>query len=404
MSKCNDFCLVKANISLLSRAQAIAPELVTWRRHLHACPELSFQEWETAGFVEAILHRWPEVRTRRICQTGLIADLVTDPQGPWIALRADMDALPIQEVERSYASQKAGLMHACGHDAHMAMLLGAIALLYEHRALWRGGIRCLFQPGEEKSPGGASLLIQEGALDEVPIRAIFGQHVTPSLPVGTIGLRAGPFMAASDELHITLTGKGGHAAYPHLVRDPIWAGAQLVVSLQGVVSRLSDPRSPTVLSFGAFHAGKAPNVIPDSVQIAGTLRTFDETWRQQAKNHITQLTHHLATAWEIHPHLTWQPGYPVLVNDPNLTSFAADTARKINLQVVEVPLWLSSEDFAFYAQRVPACFIRLGTAGENPDTQASVHTSRFDIDERALPIGTALLAQIAIDFLQAAAP
>ncbi len=402
MSKCSDFCLVKANISLLGEARQIASELITWRRHLHAYPELSFEEWETASFLEAILRRWPEVRTRRVCQTGVVADIVTDPEGPWVALRADIDALPIQEVDRPHASQKPGFMHACGHDAHTAMLLGAIALLYRHRAVWRGGIRCLFQPGEEKSPGGASLLIQEGVLDEVPIQAIFGQHVTPSLPVGTIGLKAGPFMAASDELHITLTGRGGHAAHPHLVRDPIWVGAQLIVSLQGIISRLSDPRSPTVLSFGVFQGGRAPNVIPDVVRLAGTLRTFDEGWRQQAKTHISRLTHHLTTAWEVNPHLTWKSGYPVLVNDPDLIAFAADTAQEMNLQVVEMPLWLSSEDFAFYAQRVPACFIRLGTAGENPDTQSPVHTSRFDIDESALPIGAALLAQLAIGYLQAA--
>ncbi len=207
-------------------------------------------------------------------------------------------------------------------------------------------------------------------------------------------------MAASDELHITLAGHGGHAAHPHLARDPIWVGSQLVVSLQGVVSRLNDPRSPTVLSFGVFQGGTAPNVIPETVQLAGTLRTFDESWRQRAIKHITHLTHSLATAWEITPHLTWKPGYPVLVNAPHLVSFVEATAQDMGLQVLEMPLWLSSEDFAFYGQRVPACFIRLGTAGANPDTQNPVHTSRFDIDEAALPIGAALLARLAIQYLQ----
>jgi len=386
--------------SLLEEAQRLSDQLIAWRRHLHAHPELSFEEWETAKFIEQVLTQWPEIRIQRVCQTGIIADLVTDPKGPWVALRADIDALPIQEVARPHASQKPDRMHACGHDAHTAMLLGAIALLYAHRSTWQGGIRCLFQPGEEKAPGGASLLIHAGVLDEVPVQAIFGQHVTPSLPVGTIGLRPGPFMAASDELHITLVGRGGHAAHPHLVRDPIWMGAQLIVSLQGIVSRLSDPRSPTVLSFGVFQGGRAPNVIPETARLAGTLRTFDENWRQQAINHITRLTHSLAAAWEITPHLTWKPGYPVLVNDPKLVSFVEATAQAMGLQVLEMPLWLSSEDFAFYAKRVPACFIRLGTAGNNPDTQSPVHTSRFDIDEAALPIGAALLARLAIQYLQ----
>jgi len=391
---------MKAAVSFLEEAQRLSAQLTAWRRHLHAHPELSFEEWETADFIEQVLGQWPATQTRRVHQTGIVADIVTDPAGPWVALRADIDALPIQEVARPYASQKSNRMHACGHDAHAAMLLGAIALLYTHRATWRGGIRCLFQPGEEKAPGGASLLIQAGVLDEVPIQAIFGQHVTPSLPVGTIGLRAGPFMAASDELHITLVGRGGHAAHPHLARDPIWVGSQLVVSLQGVVSRLNDPRSPTVLSFGVFQGGSAPNVIPEAVQLAGTLRTFDENWRQQAIEHITRLTHSLAAAWEINPHLTWKPGYPVLVNAPHLVSFVETTAHAMGLQVLEMPLWLSSEDFAFYGQRVPACFIRLGTAGANPDTQSPVHTSRFDIDEAALPIGAALLAHLAIQYLQ----
>jgi amidohydrolase len=276
------------------------------------------------------------------------------------------------------------------------MLLGAVKLLYELRYAWRGGIRFIFQPGEEKAPGGASLLIAEGILDEVPIEAIFAQHVTPSLPVGTIGLREGPFMAASDELHITLEGRGGHAAYPHLTRDPIWVGAQLVTSLQGTVSRLSDPRSPTVLSLGSFHAGTAPNIIPSTATLQGTLRTFDEDWRLQAKDHIQRVVHQVSQAWEISASVKWQPGYPVLVNDPSVTEEVRTSAVSLGLTVTALPLWLSSEDFAFYAQQVPACFIRLGTAGADPFTQAPVHTAEFDIEERALAVGVALLVKVAM--------
>ncbi len=375
------------------------PQLVEWRRHLHAYPELSFAEEKTTAYIKAVLAQWPGLQIQQPLPTAVIADLVTDAAGPWIALRADIDALPIQEVSRAYASKVPGVMHACGHDAHAAMLLGTVALLYKLRDHWRGGVRFIFQPGEERSPGGAHLLVRAGVLAEWPFQAIYAQHVTPSLPVGTVGLRAGPFMAASDELHLTIRGKGGHAAYPQLTIDPIWVGAQLLVSLQGVVSRLSDPRSPTVLSFGYFCAGEAPNVIPEAATLKGTLRTFDETWRAQAQAHISRLITHYTTGWGAEATLEWKPGYPVLVNDPARTAHAETVAQDLGLKVQALPLWLSSEDFAFYAQQVPACFIRLGTAGADPDTHASVHTSRFTIDEAALPLGSALLTALALSHL-----
>lgn len=385
---------------LLSRAQKLLPKLVEWRRHLHAHPELSFLEKNTATFLWQTISLWPEVVLRAPLPTAVVADLITDVAGPWVALRADIDALPIQEISRPYASKVPGVMHACGHDAHTAMLLGALALLYELRERWRGGVRFIFQPGEEQSPGGASLLLQAGTLSEWPFEAIYAQHVTPSLPVGTIGLRAGPFMAASDELHLIIQGKGGHAAYPHLTIDPIWIGAQLITSLQGVISRLSDPRSPTVLSFGHFCAGEAPNVIPESATLKGTLRTFDETWRAQAKERITQLITHQTSAWGAKVDISWKPGYPVLINDPHPTAHVETIAKALGFTVQPLPLWLSSEDFAFYAQQVPACFIRLGTAGTEPDSHAPVHTSRFTIDEAALPLGSALLAALALSHLK----
>lgn len=245
--------------SLISAAQALAPQLVAWRRHLHQWPELSFAEQETQRFVWARLERLGLSELQAAAETGIVADLSTDPQGPWIALRADMDALPIEEVEgRPYRSQRPGIMHACGHDAHMAMLLGAAALLAARKSDWRGGIRFIFQPGEERAPGGASRLIEAGILHDRPIRAIWGLHVTPQLPVGQVGLRAGPFMAASDELHVTLRGPGGHAAYPHQTPDPIAVGALLITELQAIVSRAADPRSPTVLTIGRFQAGMPP--------------------------------------------------------------------------------------------------------------------------------------------------
>ncbi len=387
---------------LWAAAQALAPELVTWRRHLHAYPELSFQEKETQRFVSAQLDQLGVFSVREIGGTGLVADLEGKEEGPWVALRADMDALPIQEIaDRPYRSQRKGLMHACGHDAHMAMLLGAAALLAQHKPWTKGGVRLIFQPGEERAPGGASLLLNEGVLSDRPIRAIWGIHVTPQLPVGQVGLRAGPFMAASDELHMTLRGPGGHAAYPHQTPDPIAVGALLVTELQAIVSRAADPRSPTVLTIGQFHAGEAPNVIPTEARLAGTLRTFDEGWRARAKALLQILITQKTQAWGLTAELYFAPGYPVLYNDPSLTKRTEEWLRALlgDTAVQELPLWMSSEDFAFYSQVVPACFIRLGTAGPDPSTQQMVHTPAFDIDERALPIGAAVLAHVALQAL-----
>lgn len=390
-------------VSLIALAEELQPRLIEWRRHLHRHPEPSFAERETQGFIIDQLSSLPRLRIKTAAQTGVIVDLVTEERGPWIALRADIDALPIEEKsDRPYRSTRPGYMHACGHDAHTAILLGTVHLLATGHFHWRGGIRFIFQPGEEKSPGGASLLIQEGVIDEVPIEAIWALHVTPQLPVGKVGLRAGPFMAASDEIYIHLEGSGGHAAYPHLAPDPIAIGAYLITQLQMLVSRGVDPRSPTVLTFGQFHAGSAPNIIPTCAEIAGTLRTFDESWRQRSKALLTQIVHQTAESWGLRAQVDLRPGYPVLYNDPILTH---QTRRWLSAllgeeHVVEMPLWLSSEDFAFYSQRVPSCFIRLGTAGDAPDTHRPVHTPDFDIDERALAVGVAVLSHVAMSFFR----
>jgi len=390
-------------VETLARAQGLFPQLVEWRRHLHQHPELSFEEWETQRFLLRELEKLPGVSVRKVAQTGVIADLVTNPAGPWIALRADMDALPLTETEgRPYRSTRPGIMHACGHDAHMAMLLGAAYLLWERRASWQGGIRLLFQPGEEKAPGGASLLLAEGALSEVPIRAIWGLHVTPQLQVGQVGLREGPFMAASDEVHIRLRGPGGHAAYPHQTPDPIAVGAAIINQLQLVVSRAADPRSPTVLSFGQVVGGTAPNILASELRLAGTLRTFDESWRARARTLIKTLVEETARPWNLQAEVSFAPGYPVLVNDPELTRLTRSWCETLlgPSKVQALPLWLSSEDFAFYSQVVPACFIRLGTGDpQYPPSLRPVHTSDFDIAEAALGVGTAVLFEVAVQGL-----
>lgn len=384
----------------LAQAQALFPRLVQWRRHLHQHPELSFEEWETQRLLLKELEKLPGVRLQKAAGTGVIADLVTNPEGPWVALRADMDALPLTEVEgRPYRSTQPGVMHACGHDAHSAMLLGVAHVLWEKRANWQGGVRLLFQPGEEKAPGGASLLLAEGALNEVPIRAIWGLHVTPQLQVGQVGLREGPFMAASDEVHLRLRGPGGHAAYPHLTPDPIAVGASVITQLQMVVSRASDPRSPTVLSFGRFQAGSAPNILPAEAYLAGTLRTFDESWRKKARTLIQAVITETAQLWGLEAEVTFQPGYPVLVNDPSLTQLTRSWLEALlgPEAIQPLPLWLSSEDFAFYSQVVPACFIRLGTGDARyPASLRPVHTADFDIAEEALVVGTAVLSEVAL--------
>lgn len=387
----------------LSEAMHLLPQLIRWRRHLHQHPEPSFEEHQTQQYLLSELHAIPHLQVATIAGTGIIADMVTDPAGPWIALRADMDALPISEkAGRPYRSLREGYMHACGHDAHMAMLLGAIHLLSERRSEWKGAIRFIFQPGEEKSPGGASLLVQAGVLSSVPVQAIWGMHVTPQLPVGTVGLRAGAFMAASDEIYIRLKGTGGHAAYPHLTPDPVTVGAYVLTQLQMVVSRAADPRLPTVLTFGRFHAGTAPNIIPTEAELAGTLRTFDESWRQQAKALIATVIRQTVEPWQLAAEIDFRSGYPVLYNDPTLTARTREWIAELlgETAVQELPLWLSSEDFAFYSQHVPACFIRLGTAGDHPDTQRPVHTPDFDIDEQALAVGAAIWAHLAIKALR----
>ncbi|MEN2992626.1 MAG: M20 family metallopeptidase [Bacteroidia bacterium] len=383
-------------------AEALLPKLIAWRRHFHQNPELSFEEYETQRFILERLREWGIPASVR-GGTGVVAELCTAPHGPWIALRADMDALPLTEVsDRPYASQRAGVMHACGHDAHMAILLGTAYLLKESAESWQGGVRLIFQPGEERAPGGASRLIAEGVLSERPLRALWGLHVTPQLPVGQIGLRPGPFMAASDEVEIWLRSRGGHGAYPHLAPDVVVLGAHLLTQLQLVVSRAADPRTPTVLTFGIFRAGTAPNILPTEAYLHGTLRTFEESWRAEAKSRIQGITQHLAAAWQVAAEIKFAPGYPVLINDPELTrlthQWSADLLGAAN--VIEMPLWLSSEDFAFYGSYVPTCFIRLGTAGANPASHLPVHNPAFDIAEEALAIGTALFTHLALEALR----
>jgi amidohydrolase len=386
-------------------AEALEKTLVSDRRHLHQNPELSFEEVQTSAFVQERLRDLNIPFTSGIGGYGVVANLQGHSPGPVVALRADMDALPIQEAnEVPYASKVPGVMHACGHDVHTASLLGVAALLRSRTQEFSGTVRFLFQPAEEKLPGGASLMIRDGALANPTPQAIYGQHVMPLLPAGTVGFRSGRYMASADEIRLTVRGKGGHAAMPHLNTDAVLIASHIVVALQQVVSRRANPTLPSVLSFGHIIGEGAYNVLPNDVRLRGTFRTMDETWRDQAHALIREIASGTASAMGAVCDVEIDRGYPMLFNHPESTALARSTAEAYlgPQQVVDLDLWMAAEDFAFYAQQIPATFYRLGTRNEAKGWVSSVHTSTFDVDESALPLGAGLMAAIALEQLAAA--
>lgn len=388
------------------QAAALLPGLISIRRHLHAHPELSYQEHETAAFVAAKLEQYGIPCRQGIGGTGIVALIEgNNPGKKCIALRADMDALPIQEEnEVPYRSQHAGVMHACGHDVHTACLLGAASILQQHRTAFEGTIKLIFQPGEEKSPGGASLMIKDGVLQDPAPQAIFGLHVYPQLPAGMAGFREGRYMASADEIYITIKGKGGHAALPQQTVDPIAIAAMVVTGLQQVVSRKSDPLSPSVLTFGKIAGGSTTNVIPDQVELAGTLRTFDETWRREAIGWIRIMTAQLCAAYGATAVIDIPDGYPSLYNDPATTAKARSYAQEFlgSDQVAALDMRMGAEDFSFYTQHTKGCFFRIGTNRNNEHYTLPVHNARFDINEDALQTGAGLMSYIALREMAAA--
>jgi amidohydrolase len=383
-------------------AEALEKTLVSDRRHLHQNPELSFEEVQTSAFVQERLRDLNIPFTSGIGGYGVVANLQGHSPGRVVALRADMDALPIQEAnEVPYASKVPGVMHACGHDVHTASLLGVAALLRSRTQDFSGTVRFLFQPAEEKLPGGASLMIRDGALANPTPQAIYGQHVMPLLPAGTVGFRSGRYMASADEIRLTIRGKGGHAAMPHLNTDAVLIASHIVVALQQVVSRRANPTLPSVLSFGHIVGEGAYNVLPNDVRLRGTFRTMDETWRDQAHALIREIASGTASAMGAVCDVEIDRGYPMLFNHPESTALARSTAEAYlgPQQVVDLDLWMAAEDFAFYAQQIPATFYRLGTRNEAKGWVSSVHTSTFDVDESALPLGAGLMAAIALEQL-----
>ncbi|HRB40397.1 MAG TPA: M20 family metallopeptidase, partial [Bacteroidia bacterium] len=322
-----------------------------------------------------------------------------NPSAKIIALRADMDALPIQETNKTdYVSQNAGVMHACGHDVHTSSLLGVASVLQQLKSEFSGTVKLLFQPGEEKLPGGASLMIKEGALKNPSVSGILGQHVMPMIETGKVGFRSGVYMASTDEIYVTVKGKGGHGAIPHQNIDPVLIASHIIVALQQIVSRNANPIMPSVLSFGKVMANGATNVIPDSVYLEGTFRTLDEKWRSDAHTKMIRMANAIAEGMGGSCEFKIIRGYPALVNNPQLTASARKNAEAYlgKENVLDLDIWMAAEDFAFYSQETNACFYRLGTRNEANGITSSVHTSTFDIDEKALLTGVGLMSYLAL--------
>lgn len=363
-------------------------------------PELSFHENKTCAYVEEQLNAIGITNRKRIAGTGIVALIEgKNPAKKTIALRADMDALPIQETsDVPYKSQNAGVMHACGHDVHTSSLLGVAKILNELKDEWEGSVKLIFQPGEEKLPGGASLMIKEGVLENPKPAGILGQHVMPLIETGKVGFRSGVYMASTDEIYVTVFGKGGHGAMPHMNIDPVLITSNMIVALQQVVSRNANPIMPSVLSFGKVIANGATNVIPDSVYLEGTFRTLDETWRNEAHVKIKQLAESICAGMGGRCEFNIVRGYPALINEAKLTASARAGAEEYlgKENVLDLDIWMAAEDFSFYSQQTNACFYRLGTRNEAKGITSSVHTSTFDIDERALETGMGLMAFLAI--------
>ena len=385
------------------RAASILPTLVDIRRHIHQNPELSFQEHETAALVEKELHSLG-LKTQRLANTGVVAVIEgKNPSKKVVGLRADMDALPIVEVNdgRPYRSKKEGVMHACGHDVHTTSLLGAARILTELKDEFEGSIKLVFQPGEERLPGGASLMIAEGVLENPKVDVMIGQHVMPGIETGKTGFRPGLYMASTDEIYIKVTGKGGHGAMPHFNIDPVLISAHLIVALQQIVSRAANPAIPSVLSFGKVIAQGATNVIPNEVIIEGTFRTLDENWRAEAHQKMLTLAKGLVEGMGGTIDFDIKRGYPFLKNNEDLTERLQLEAKSfLGEQNVEpLGIWMAAEDFSYYSQELPACFYRLGTRNDAKNISSHVHTPTFDIDEDALPIGMGLMAWLAISEL-----
>ena len=368
------------------------------RRHIHANPELSFEERETSAFVQSELKAMGIPFKTGYAGHGIVA-AVGNGSGKVIALRGDMDALPIQEEnDVAYKSTHDGVMHACGHDVHTSSVLGAAKILKGLEKDWNGTVLLVFQPGEERLPGGASIMIKEGALENPRPEAIFGQHVFPELEAGKVGFRPGMYMASTDEIRVHVKGRGGHGALPHYNIDPVLMASHLVVAMQQIVSRNSNPTTPSVLSFGHIEGRGSTNVIPNEVYLEGTFRTMDEKWRAEAHQLIKKLATELVSSMGGECDIRIDKGYPYLINDEALTKRAKNWAVEYlgEENVVDLPIRMTAEDFAYFSQEYTGCFYRLGVRNESRGIIHNLHQSKFDVDEAALPVGSGLLSWLAV--------
>jgi amidohydrolase len=384
-------------------AQEFKNDVIGYRHHLHAYPELSFHEFETSKYIQSILSKLPVEVTSNVVNTGIIVLIKgKNPESKTIALRGDIDALPIkEETGLSYSSVNEGIMHACGHDIHTASLLGCAHILSALKNEFEGTIKLIFQPGEELIPGGAKLMIEAGVLENPAVNTMFGQHVFPDLEVGKVGFKSGMYMASADEIYLTIKGKGGHGALPQTIIDPILIASHVITALQQIVSRRSNPATPSVLSFGFIEGKGATNIIPNEVVLKGTFRTFDEAWRKQAHQEIEAMVSGIVCSMGGDFDLEIRVGYPFLTNDETTTQFAKKCAQDYlgDENVVDLSLRMTAEDFAYYSQRVPSCFYRLGTSNHAKGIGGNLHHPKVQFDDDALTIGMGLMSYIALEEL-----
>ncbi|GAB3330337.1 M20 family metallopeptidase [Marivirga atlantica] len=392
---------LKEKIKQLAKDQF--DEIKAIREHLHANPELSFKEHNTSKFISSKLSEWGISHETDVADTGIVALIKgNNPEKKITALRADIDALPIHEANQvPYKSKNEGVMHACGHDVHTSSLLGTAKILNTLRDEFEGTVKLIFQPGEEKIPGGASLMIKEGVLEKPKVDNIIGQHVMPLIEAGKVGFRSGMYMASADEIYVKVKGKGGHGAMPEMNVDPVLITAHILTALQQIVSRNASPKVPSVLSFGKVIAEGATNVIPNEVYLEGTFRTMDEEWRASAHQKMKKMAEGIAESMGGSCEFDIHKGYPFLVNEPELTERSRAAAIEFlgEENVQELDLWLAAEDFAYYSQEIDACFYRLGVRNEAKGITSSVHTPTFDIDPLALETGMGLMSWLAIQEL-----
>lgn len=391
--------MIKEKIKKL--AKKYFKDTVEMRRHLHQNPELSYEEEKTGKYIVKKLNEF-KVANEHGCAVNGVVGLIKgkNPEKRVLALRADMDALPIQEAnDVPYKSKKKGVMHACGHDVHTASLLGTARILNELKEDFEGTVKLIFQPAEERFPGGASIMIKEGVLENPSPTSIFGQHVHPPLEAGKIGLKPGMYMASADEIYVTVKGKGGHGALPQDCIDPVIITAHIITALQQIVSRKSDPTTPSVLTFGKINStGGSTNIIPNEIKLEGTFRTMDEVWRKKAHRMMRSMAKGIAKSMGGACKFKILKGYPFLVNDEKLTAkakqFAIEYLGKEN--VVDLPIRMTAEDFSYFSQKMPACFYRLGTGNPAKGITSPVHTNTFDIDETSLELSSGLMAWMAV--------